>query len=89
MNIDCNLTFEEHVESILASAGKKLTALARMSHEVFKDVITNKIVFDYQFSYCPLIWMFCSRSLNHKINKLQERALRILYKTMIHRLKIF
>ena len=35
---------------------------------------------DSQFSYCPLIWMFCSRSLNNKINKLQDRALRILYK---------
>ena len=35
---------------------------------------------DSQFSYCPLIWMFCSRSLNNKISKLQEKALRILCK---------
>ena len=27
-----------------------------------------------------LVWMFCSRALNNKLNKLQERALRILYK---------
>ena len=33
-----------------------------------------------QFSYCPLIWMFCSRTLNNRIYKLQERALRILYR---------
>ena len=33
-----------------------------------------------QFSYCPLVWMFCSRTLNARINKLQERSLRILYK---------
>ena len=32
-----------------------------------------------QFSYCPLIWMFQSRKLNHRINKIHERALR-LYK---------
>ena len=36
--------------------------------------------FDSQFSYCPLIWMSWSRSLNNKINKLQERVLCILYK---------
>ena len=36
--------------------------------------------FNSQFSYCPLIWMFCSRMSNNKINKLQERSLRILYK---------
>ena len=31
-----------------------------------------------QFKYCPLIWMFHSRQINHKINKLHERALRIV-----------
>ena len=33
-----------------------------------------------QFNYCPLIWMYHSRDLNRKINKLHERALRVLYK---------
>ena len=32
-----------------------------------------------QFSYCPLIWMFHSRTLNNKINRLHEKALRIAY----------
>ena len=32
-----------------------------------------------QFSYCPLIWTFHSRSLNNKINSIHERALRITY----------
>ena len=32
-----------------------------------------------QFSYCPLIWMFHSRSLNNKINTIHERSLRITY----------
>ena len=33
-----------------------------------------------QFSYCPLIWMFHDRCLNAKVNKIHERALRIVYK---------
>ena len=33
-----------------------------------------------QFSYCPLIWMFHDRGLNAKVNKIQERTLRIVYK---------
>ena len=33
-----------------------------------------------QFLYCPLMSMFHSRQLNQKINKIQERALRITYK---------
>ena len=32
-----------------------------------------------QFKYCPIIWRFCIRSCNHKINELQERALRLAY----------
>ena len=32
-----------------------------------------------QFAYCPLIWMFHSRHTSHKINKLHERALKIVY----------
>ena len=30
-----------------------------------------------QFSYCPLVWMFCSRTFNNAINKIHERALTI------------
>ena len=32
-----------------------------------------------QFNYAPLTWMFHSRTLNNKINKLHERALRLVY----------
>ena len=35
--------------------------------------------FKSQFSYCPLSWMFHSRTLNNKINRLHERCLRIIY----------
>ena len=35
--------------------------------------------FKCQFRYCPLIWMFHSRHLENKINRLQERCLRIVY----------
>ena len=32
-----------------------------------------------QFSYCPLIWMCHSRTINAQINKFHERALRLFY----------
>ena len=34
---------------------------------------------DSQFKYCPLAWMFYSRTTNNNINKLHERALRQVY----------
>ena len=33
-----------------------------------------------QFQYCPLVWMLHNKQVNKKINKIQERALRITYK---------
>ena len=32
-----------------------------------------------QFSYCPLVWMFHSRTMNNRINTLHEKALRLVY----------
>ena len=41
--------------------------------------IIMKAFVSSQFAYCPLIWMFHSRQINHKINKIHHRALRIVY----------
>ena len=38
-----------------------------------------KAFIEFQFGYCPLIWMFHSRMLNNRINKLHESSLRIVY----------
>ena len=40
---------------------------------IFKSFVES------QFKYCPLIWMFHSRYANSIINRLHERALRIVY----------
>ena len=42
-----------------------------------KKIIFNALV-KSQFSYCPLVWMSCSRQTNNMINKTHERALRIV-----------
>ena len=81
VNIDINLKFDEHVNSICQKVGQKLHALARispyMSIDKRKQIMSAFI--DSQFGYCPLIWMMHSRSTNNKINRLHERALRITY----------
>ena len=39
-----------------------------------------KALIESQCNYCPLVWMFHSRTLNNRINRLHERALRLVYK---------
>ena len=46
-------------------------------HNSEKKLIFNSII-KSQFSYCPLVLMFCSRTSNSMINKLHERSLRII-----------
>ena len=44
-----------------------------------KKVSTKLHALESQFSYCPLVWMFHSRTLNNRINKLHERGLCLGY----------
>ena len=79
--IDSKLTFDIHLQTICKKASQKLTAILRLANITSQEkrIIMLKTFFESQFSYCPLLWMFCSRKLNHKINRLHERALRIAY----------
>ena len=50
----------------------KLHALARMSKFMNTEKLRMimKAFIESQFGYCPLVWMFHSRTLNNKINRL-------------------
>ena len=80
--IDENLNFEEHINGILKESNKKLHALKRISNYLSEDKLrlVMKTFIESQFNYCPLVWMCHSRDLNRRINKLHERALRVVYK---------
>ena len=81
INRDKNLKFDIHVESICQNANRKLNAVARIANymELPKRRIFMTAFFKSQFHCCPAIWMFHSRTLNNKINRLHERCLRIIY----------
>ena len=79
--IDRYLSFDKHIKSLCRKAGQKLDALARISNYLTHDqerLLLNSII-KCQFSYCPLIWMFRSRSLNNLINRIDECALRLIH----------
>ena len=82
MIIDKKLNFKSHISSLCKRASQKLHALARVS--TFMDpgklrLLMNSFI-NAQSSYCHLIWMFHDRYLNAEVNKIHERALRIVYK---------
>ena len=79
--IDTTLSFEDHITSLCKKASQKLHALARVAHymDFEKRRSLMKAFVISQFNYCPLIWMFHNRALNNRINKIHERALRLVY----------
>ena len=38
-----------------------------------------KAFIESQINYCPLIWMFGSRTMDNKINRIHDIALRLVY----------
>ena len=81
ISIDTRLSFEHHVASLCKKASQKLDALVRIAHymDFEKRRSLMKAFVISQFNYCPLIWMFHNRALNNRINKIHERALRLVY----------
>ena len=62
---------------------RKTEKRTETQHRLYSCLSQLKIILktfiESQFSYCPLVWMFCSREMNRKINHVHERALRLVY----------
>ena len=68
---DSSLTFHDHITSLCSKANKKYIGIKKR-RMLMKSYISS------QFNYCLLVWMWHSRSLNNKINQIQEIALQIV-----------
>ena len=81
VTIDDRLQFSEHVSACCSKAARQLNALSRISRHInlkSKSIIYNSFIAS-NFNYCPLVWYFCGTANSNKLDKLQERSLRILY----------
>ena len=69
------------MDKVCNVVNKKLNALHHIASHMSLDKrkMLSGALIESQFSYCPLIWMFHSRTHNSKINQLNEKALRIVY----------
>lgn len=67
---------------ICKKAARQLNALARISN--YLDISARRAIYNCfvasNFNYCPLVWHFCGLTNSNKIEKIQERCLRIIYK---------
>ena len=75
------LSFEKHIFTLVKKASNQLNAISRIQKFMGfkeKEILLNSFVYS-NFNDCPLMWHFCSAKSVKTIEKIQERALRILY----------
>ena len=81
ITFDNCLNFEHHITNLCKKASQKVSALSRIAPfmNVTKKRKLMNAFFKCHFSYCPLVWMYHTRRLEHKISHLHERCLRLVY----------
>ena len=81
IDIDYKLNFDFHITNICRKAAQQLNILKRIGHNltrVNKLTIFHSFILSH-FNFCPMAWHFCSKANTHKMEKVQERALRFIY----------
>ena len=81
LTIDNCLTFKDHIDTLCRNASYKLHALRRIRKYLTPDkakVLYNAFI-NSQFSYASIIWMFCRKTDYLKMEKIQYKALKIVF----------
>ena len=80
--VEKSLYFSNHISKIAKKVGKQLDVLSR-----FKKILSRstklclyKSFIIPHFSYCSSVWQNCLKADSNKLEKLNERALRYIYK---------
>ena len=81
IEIDWKLNFNNHVLSLCSKAYTKVNAFCRLRSHLNAEqklLLYNSFIMS-TFNYCPIIWMFCGKTADLKVNNIQRRALQALY----------
>ena len=80
VHIDQNMSWECHIQNICKKIASALGSIKRIRHLIPFNSLIN--VYDSlvqpHFNYCSVVWGNCGSGLSEKLQKLQNRAARIL-----------
>ena len=81
VELDYQLNFNEQISRICQKVARQLNVLQKISKFLSEE--TRLLVFNFfiraNFSYCPIVWHFCSKVNTEKLEKLQYRGLKIVF----------
>lgn len=81
VTLDNCLKLDVHVTNICKKASRQINALRRIRRFLNEKsrILVYKSFIASNFNYCPLSYIFCDKKSIRKLEKLQERALRIVF----------
>ena len=81
ITIDNLLIFNEHNDNLCRTVNYKLHALQRIRKyfSLEKAKLLWNAFINSQFNYAPLVWMFCRKKRYLKIQKIHDKALRVVH----------
>ena len=82
VTLDNRLKFDKHVSTLCMKASRQINALKRISKYLDENcrILIFKSFISSSFDYCPVSWMFCGKTNLNKLEKLQERVLRFVFR---------
>lgn len=86
VTIDDRLKYREHIRILCKKAARQLNAFSRIAKQLDikeREMVYNSFISSV-FNFCPLIWHFCNKSDYVKLEKINKRALRIVYNDYEH-----
>ena len=81
ITFDSKLNFKNHIENICKTVNRNTNVLLRIRKylDYTKSVTLYTAYMLSHFKYCPIIWMFCSKTSNSLVNKTHKRAVRVVH----------
>ena len=79
VTLDYKLNFNEHINFLAAKAGAQLSSLSRVWRflDVDSKLILVKTFTLFHFRYCPIVWHFCGKLNDNKLENIHKRALKL------------
>ena len=80
IHIDSKLNFNGHIAFLCTKASRQLNVSQRMKGSL--DYVSRMAIYSSfiisNFNYCPVVWMFISKSSLNNLENIQKRALRFV-----------
>ena len=83
VDLDDDLNFRVHIRGMCKEVEGMISILRRLKNliPVNSRLLLYKSIIMPHLTYCHLVWHFCTASDSRKLQRLQERAVRLVYNT--------